>query len=61
MAYVLLELPVPRCLGRDQRQRGHQEVDFAEASSSHALKGLVGGRMRSEPMASKTGCALHAS
>ena len=41
MAYVLLELPVPRCLGRDQRQRGHQEVDFAEASSSHALIGLV--------------------
>ena len=40
-ANALLELPVPRCLGRDQRPRGHQAADFAEASSSHALKGLV--------------------
>ena len=38
MAYALLELHAPRCLGRDHRQRGYQAADFAEASSSHALK-----------------------
>ena len=41
MASVLLELHVPRCLGHDQRQKGHRAADFTEASSSHALKGLV--------------------
>ena len=38
MASALLELHVPHCLGHDQRQKGPQAADFAEASSSHALK-----------------------
>ena len=41
MASALLEVHVPHCLGHDQRQKGPQAADFAEASSSHALKGLV--------------------
>ena len=41
IASALLELHVPHCLGYDQRQKGPQAADFAEASSSHAPKGLV--------------------
>ena len=36
IANALLELHVPRCLDRDQRQRGHQAADFAEALAQQA-------------------------
>ena len=61
-AIVPLALYVPLFLGHDQRQRGHQVSNLAEASNSHALKGLVcGGRTSSDSGASRTGCTLPSS